>query len=265
MVVEDQGSWCSNIETAEENRHSSGSADDVTPNALESLDEATKYETVVAGERVALRGDDFDVSSVDGFTDASCSTSSMDSYDGLDEVGCPQSTPEQNSSNRGLWFFSAEDERATNLGAPCAEGTQDKTFDERSPDEKQVQEEEQFSPERQPPKRRARHRKSHRNRRYVNKGNGAEGRAADRGGLVEARSNRSLTVLLTELGRYQSCQRTALSKYVPAGLKGDEGGTKRLQAPPLPRIDRPHFRPVFVNLATAGKGCTVSVLTTPLF
>lgn len=79
----------------------------------------------------------------------------------------------------------------------------------------------------------------------------------------EASSNRSLTVLLTELGLYQSFQRTALAHHLPAELKDDaevERTRKMMTTRPLPRVDRPHFSPAFVNLAGARKGPTVSDL-----
>lgn len=69
-----------------------------------------------------------------------------------------------------------------------------------------------------------------------------------------------LPVLLTELGIHQSRQRTLLSKHMPAKFKADgnkAGEESEIKLPPLTRIDRPHFRPVFVELPAAGKGCTV--------
>lgn len=104
-----------------------------------------------------------------------------------------------------------------------------------------------------------RNRKSRRRARGSHKENGGEAATCSRVALDEAWSNRSLTVLLADLGLYQSCQRTALSKHMPAGLKGDAiGEGKRGRSPP-PRIDRPHFRPAFVELPAAGKGRTVSL------
>lgn len=68
-----------------------------------------------------------------------------------------------------------------------------------------------------------------------------------------------LAVLLTELGIHQSQQRTVLSEHMPAKFRDDRKGREgKPRAPSLSRIDRPHFRPAFVELPAAGKGCTVS-------
>jgi len=73
------------------------------------------------------------------------------------------------------------------------------------------------------------------------------------------------SVLLTELGVHQSRQRTVLSKHMPARFNvSDEVGENELRAPPLSRIDRPHFSPAFVDLPEAGKGCTVRQISVVL-
>lgn len=80
--------------------------------------------------------------------------------------------------------------------------------------------------------------------------------------LDDASLNRSLTVLLTELGLYQSVQRTALEHHLPAKLK-DEAEVEKMRRMKMstclpPRVDRPHFSPTFVELGGPGKGPTVS-------
>lgn len=77
--------------------------------------------------------------------------------------------------------------------------------------------------------------------------------------LDEACSNRSLTVLLTELGLYQSFQRTKLTHHLPENLKDNAELEKMTSMPLAPRVDRPHFSPAFVELAGTGKGPTVGV------
>lgn len=117
---------------------------------------------------------------------------------------------------------------------------------------------------REAPRRHFRHRGSRRRRRGSTKRGGAKAEPVGRGSVDrnESWSNRSLTVLFKELGLHQSCQRAVLSKHMPVAFKGDEDGELQLKPPPLHRIDRPHFRPTFVELAAAGKGSTVRPSTT---
>lgn len=82
--------------------------------------------------------------------------------------------------------------------------------------------------------------------------------------LDDASLNRSLTVLLTELGLYQSVQRTAVEHHLPANLKDGVEVEKMQRAMTFkglpPRMDQPHFSPTFVELGGPGKGPTVSSL-----
>lgn len=117
---------------------------------------------------------------------------------------------------------------------------------------------------REAPRGYSRHRGSCRRHRGSTKRGGAKAEPVDRGSVDrnESWSNRSLTVLFKVLGLHQSCQRAVLSKHMPVAFKGDEDGELQLKPPPLHRIDRPHFRPTFVELAAAGKGSTVRPSTT---
>lgn len=109
-------------------------------------------------------------------------------------------------------------------------------------------------------KHRTRGHSRHRDRRGAGKRDHKDGDAAGRFTLDEGWSNRSLTVILRELGLHQSHQRAVLADHMPASFKDDVDADNWDAAsipPPPPRIDRPHFTPEFVQLLPPGKGRTV--------
>lgn len=190
-----------------------------------------------------------DESWVSGSTSASCSAES---------AGTPHRRKREWSSSDSKRSLLAEgNEKVLHCSEPCGEHGQE--YDKLFSGQSVVTKGEQDLTTTKPPKSRHRGRKSRHNCRSIKNGNGGEERATNTVAVDEAWLNRSLTVILTELGLYKSCQRTMLSNHMPANFKDDVDGQTRpeARARPLPRIDRPHFTPAFVELAAARKSRTV--------
>lgn len=212
-----------------------------------------------------------DGTSKGGFTDGSCSgDESVDKNDEtLGEVS-EQAALDWSSSDSDDDRLFTEENAEPPLRPAGLHGENTKyeaRYDESLPQATILEETDQTLLRREAPKRHFRHRGSRQHRRSSRRRGGETAGAADRDIVNhdESWSNRSLTVLFKELGLHQSCQRAVLSKHMPATCKGDEDGGLQPEPPPLPRIDRPHFRPTFVELAAAGKGSTVRLSTTTLF
>lgn len=219
--------------------------------------------------------DSRDCTSKNGCTEGSCSDEETVDKNGetVGEVS-DQVPTEWSSSDSDDWLFTEESAEPSLQAEPPLQpaGLYDENMKreardgESPPRATAVQEGGQKLLRRETPNKHCRHRGSRGYRRGSRRRGETKAGAADRDIVDRDKSwsNRSLTVIFKELGLHQSCQRAVLSKHMPATFKGDEDGMFQRESLPLPRIDRPHFRPTFVGLAAAGKGSTVRPSTTTL-
>lgn len=199
--------------------------------------------------------------------DASCSDEeSVDKNDEAMREVSEQVPTGWSSSDSDDWLFTEENAEPPLQPAGLYDNNPkyEARGDESPSPTTAVEEEGQTLLSREAPKRHFRHRTPRRHLRGSRRRSGAKAGAADSVNHDGSWSNRSLTVLFKELGLHQSCQRAVLSKHIPATFKGDEDGELQPEPLPLPRIDRPHFRPIFVELEAAGKGSTVRLSNTTL-
>lgn len=174
-----------------------------------------------------------------------------------------QTSPGWSSSDSDDWLFAEESAEPQWPDELCGDKKKGETRDNDgalprvTPAEQRYQALPQTLPKSGAPKRRLRHRGPSKKCRDARRNGADETGAADSVTRDESWSNRALTVLFKELGLHQSCQRAVLSKHMPATFKGGKDGQLPPEPLPLPRIDRPHFRPSFVELTAAGKGSTV--------
>ena len=214
--------------------------------------------------------DSRDYTSKRGSTDGSCSDDeSVDKNDETMGEVRDQVPTEWSSSDSDDWLFAEQSAESPLQPAGLYDDNTRREARDGEPPRcaTAVEEGGQTLLRREAPNKHCRHSGSRRHRR------GSRRRGGTKAGTVgrdivdrdESWSNRSLTVLFKELGLHQSCQRAVLSKHMPASFKRDEDEEFQREPLPLPRIDRPHFKPTFVALAAAGKGSTVRPSTATLY
>lgn len=250
-------SQCSNADAGEQIRTSHGNSDAAALRVSRLLSKSGSC-------------DSRDGTSKGGSSDSIHSCSGEESVDLNDEmmreVSGQASTTDWSSSDSDSdgWLFAEKSAEPPQPAELCAETKKGEARDDEPlPHVTAANDRDktlpQTLPRREAPKRHSGRRGTRQKRRGARRRSEAKkAGAADSASRDESWSNRALTVLFKELGLHQSCQRAVLSKHMPATFKGDEGGELQPEPPsPLPRIDRPHFRPTFVELTAAGKGSTV--------